>query len=72
MKKILCIFGAVLIIVGILLFFSKSSLGIIGGADGPTAVFTAGIFSGGNVWIFPVIAGILLVIVSIVKVKKKK
>ncbi|MCM1328359.1 MAG: sodium ion-translocating decarboxylase subunit beta [Ruminococcus sp.] len=71
MKKILRIFGAVLIIVGILLFFSKSSLGIIGGEDGPTAVFTAGILSG-NVWIFPVTAGILLVIASIVKVKKKK
>lgn len=71
MKKNLCILGTILIIIGILLFFNKSSFGIIGGADGPTVVFTAGILSG-NVWIFPVITGILLVIVSIVKVKKKK
>ena len=74
MKKILGILGAVLLIIGLFIFIfsGTSSLGIIGGADGPTVLFIAGNISG-RAWIFSVIAGILLVIVSCVfQLKKKK
>ena len=69
MKKISCIWGAVLLILGLLIFaFSDtSSVGIIGGADGPTVLFIAG-----KLWIFPVITGILLIIVLYVFPLKKK
>lgn len=69
MKKILGILGAVLFIIGLLIFiFSEtSSVGIIGGADGPTVLFISG-----KLWIFPVITGILLIIVSCVFPLKKK
>ena len=69
MKKISCIWGAVLFIIGLLIFvFSDtSSVGIIGGADGPTVLFIAG-----KLWIFPVITGILLIIVLCVFPLKKK
>ena len=73
MKKILGILGAVLLTIGLLIFIflEKSSIGIIGGADGPTVLFIAGNIAG-RAWIFPVIAGILLVIVSCVSPFKKK
>ena len=72
MKKIFVIFGTILIIIGLLMLLNVTpSLGIIGGADGPTVFFIAGNIAGGA-WIFPVIAGILLVIVSCVFLLKKK
>lgn len=69
MKRFFCIFGAVLLIAGLLIFvFSeKASIGIIGGADGPTVLFIAG-----KSCIFFVAAGILLIIVSCVFLLKKK
>lgn len=70
MKKILCILGAVLLIVGLLIFVlsGKSSLGIIGGVDGPTVLFISG-----KAWVFSLAAGILLIIAScLVQFKKKK
>lgn len=70
MKKILCILGAVPLIAGLLIFVlsDKSSLGIIGGADGSTAFFISG-----KAWVFPLAAGILLIIAScLVQFKKKK
>lgn len=70
MKKNLGICGAVLLVIGLLIFvFSeKLSIGIIGGADGPTVI----LFSG-KVWIFPIISGVLLIVVScIIPIKKKK
>lgn len=70
MKKILCIWGALLLIAGLLIFVlsDKSSFGIIGGADGPTAFFISG-----KAWAFSSAAGILLIIASyLVQFKKKK
>lgn len=68
MKKISGILGTVLFIVGLLIFISEtSSLGIIGGADGPTVFFVSG-----KAWVFPAIAGIILIIVSWVFPFKKK
>ena len=44
-------------------------VGIIGGADGPTAVYIAG-----DVWIFPVIiiAVLLIIVLCVLHFKKKK
>lgn len=69
MKKILSIFGVILLIIGLLIFIfsKKSSIGIIGGADGSTVLFIAG-----KAWIFPAIAGALLIFVSCVFLLKKK
>lgn len=58
MKK----FIPILLIITFLLGFSScssesASIGIIGGADGPTAIFVTGNFS----WIYFALAGILLV-----------
>lgn len=69
MKKILSICGVILLIIGLLIFIfsKKSSIGIIGGADGPTVLFIAG-----KAWIFPATAGALLIFVSCVFLLKKK
>ena len=72
MKKVFVILGAVLLVIGLLMLLSETaSVGIIGGADGPTAVFTAVNFAGGA-WVIPVIAGVLLIVVSCVFLLKKK
>lgn len=68
MKKIFGVFGAAFIIIGLFIFLNISSLGIIGGTDGSTVFFATG-----KTWVFPVITGALLIIVSyVVPFKKKK
>lgn len=69
MKRFFCIFGVVLLIAGLLIFVlsEKASIGIIGGADGPTVLFITG-----KSCILFVAAGILLIIVSCVFLLKKK
>lgn len=68
MKKFFLAIGAVFIVVGLLMFFMEmSSLGIIGGADGPTVIFASG-----ELWIFSIVAGIFLIVVSCVFLLKKK
>ncbi len=68
MKKFFLAIGAVFIVVGLLMFFMEtSSLGIISGSDGPTVIFASG-----ELWIFPIVAGIFLIVVSCVFLLKKK
>lgn len=69
MKKIFLVLGAVLFIIGLLIFVlpDTHSIGIIGGADGPTVIFVSG-----ELWIFPIVAGIFLIVVSCVFLLKKK
>lgn len=70
MKKILgIIFGAIGILVavaGIILNVKeRMSISIIGGADGPTSIFLAGKV-GAGVAIFPIVSGVVLLVVGIV------
>lgn len=70
MKKILgIIFGAIGILVavaGIILNVKeRMSISIIGGADGPTSIFLAGKV-GTGVAIFPIVSGVVLLVVGIV------
>ncbi len=75
MKKVI---AYVLIILGIILgafelvtkAIEKKSIGIIGGADGPTAIFVAG--STGNAWIVILLIGLVLVFSGIFMLIKKK
>lgn len=70
MKKNFGICGAVLLVIGLLIFvFSeKSSIGMVGGTDGPTVLLISG-----KAWIFSIILGVLLIVVScIIPIKKKK
>lgn len=69
------ILGIILTSVGILVIFNcmndKSSIGIIGGADGPTAIFIAyGIGCVPN--IIGIIAGIMLIVISGILIFKKR
>ena len=48
-----------------------SSIGIIGGADGPTKVFVSGVFVSGQVW--PWIAGVAAIaLVLFLLLRRKK
>lgn len=79
MKKVIGIFlliaGIVLTVIGgffvFEFFFGKSqSVGIIGGADGPTAVFVTS-----KLGVFPIVAvavGIVIVIISAMVLRKNK
>lgn len=52
MKKILGIVagvvGIISVIVGVALKMNNNAIAIIGGVDGPTSVFVAGVFRGGE------------------------
>lgn len=75
MKKV---FSVIAIVAGVLLLLSAAapmiagailearsySVGIIGGADGPTAVFVAGTLGAGSV-VVQIVAGVLLLVVGV-------
>lgn len=73
MKKtaiISVILGLIAVVFGVAAFLSeKSSLGIIGGADGPTAVFVVGNFGG---WLIPLLVGVILLLVAFFLYRKRK
>lgn len=73
MKKaaiISVILGLIAVIFGVAAFIGeKSSLGIIGGADGPTAVFVVGNFGG---WAVPLTVGVILLLVAFFLYRKRK
>lgn len=76
MKKILrigaCILGILFIILGgIMKIKENTALSIIGGADGPTAVFIAGKLNSKFTYLPIVIGIVLLVITAITYVKRK-
>ena len=51
-------------IAGAILEARSYSVGIIGGADGPTAVFVAGTLGAGSV-VVQIVAGVLLLVVGV-------
>ena len=61
---IMGILGLVLVIIEILLKMEESmSISVIGGADGPTSIFLAGRI-GGNISLFIVIVGVILMVIA--------
>lgn len=62
---------APMIMVAILEAQVASSVGIIGGADGPTAVMVSGVSGTGSV-VLEIVVGVLLVIAGICGIKKCK
>lgn len=84
MKKILSIISIIvggLVLLGVALPLivgailkaqvAASSIGIIGGADGPTAIFLAGTIGVGSV-ITKIVIGILLIVIGILELRKLK
>ena len=49
-----------------------SSIGIIGGADGPTKVFVSGVFVSGSVWPWLIFAAAAVALVVFLLTRKKK
>ena len=49
-----------------------SSIGIIGGADGPTKVFVSGVFVSGAVWPWVVFAAAAVALALFLLIRKKK
>lgn len=73
------VIGVLLIVTGIILKIKEisstavvdnNSVAVIGGADGPTAVFIAGKFDGG--FITAVVAGIIIISIAVLVLIKKK
>lgn len=50
---------------------ASTAVGIIGGADGPTAVFVTGVIGTGNV-ILEIMIGILLIVAGIIAYRRSK
>lgn len=73
MKKatVIGVVAAVLaVILGVAVYMGeKSSIGVIGGADGPTAVFVAGSLGS---WVVPLLVVIVLLLVVILIYRKRK
>ncbi|MEE1031678.1 MAG: oxaloacetate decarboxylase [Ruminococcus sp.] len=73
MKKWLAVIPAICIVVGIIWKIKEfTAVSIIGGADGPTAIFVAGSL-GGSFWITFIIVVILVLLAALLiwKLKKK-
>lgn len=79
MKKIIGLIigmlGVILTIIGVIVIFKcrngKPSIGIIGGADRPTAVFIVSKIGGGYA-IIGIIAGLMFIMISGILLFKKK
>lgn len=62
---------APMIISALIKMQASTGVGIIGGADGPTAVFVTGVISTGNV-ILEIMIGILLIVAGIIAYRRSK
>lgn len=75
MKKvtgmILAMAGIVMVIAGVVIKVRKETTAVIGGADGPTAIFLAGKIGNGSMLAGAGVAAVL-VIAGIVLIRKKK
>lgn len=63
------VLGVLAVILGIAVYIEKSSIGIIGGSDGPTAVFVTGTLGS---WVVPLLVVIILLLVAIFFYRKRK